>query len=96
MISLAGQLAVIRLRGCRGKQVLGKSDLEGLDHTAAHAGERLNTYLDRLAARTAQYLDLYWAHIVALADALLDRRKLSGKQVTDILRNVQSPPLSPI
>jgi hypothetical protein len=93
MIALAGKLASFRYRGAsRWDMVLTQSDLEGLSFAASHAGEsqeHLNLYLDRLAAKTTQYLDAYWSHVEALADALLSRRKLTGKQVVTILRGVK-------
>jgi hypothetical protein len=93
MIALAGKLASLRYRGAsRWDVVLTQSDLEGLSFAASHAGdsqERLNSYLDRLAAKTTQYLDAYWPHVEALADALLRHRVLSGEQVMTILRGVE-------
>jgi hypothetical protein len=51
----------------------------------------LNSNLDRLAAKTAQYLDRYWSHVEALADTRLSRRELTGKQVVTILRGLERP-----
>ena len=93
MIALAGSLASLRYRGAtQRKMVLTQSDLEGLSFAASHAGEsqeRLNSDLDRLAAKTSQYLDAYWMHVKVLANALLRHRVLSGKQVVTILRRVK-------
>jgi hypothetical protein len=92
MIALAGQLAVIRLRGCRRKEALSQGDLEGLSYAATHAGvskRGLNSYLDVIASRTALYLDVFWPHVEVLADALLCRRELAGQQVASILRALE-------
>lgn len=98
MIALAGDLAVFRFRGCRWRKNLSAGDLEGLTYAATHAGasqERLNSYLDRLASRTVLYLEVFWAHVEALAKALMHRREMTGQQVTAFLREVESQPTSP-
>ena len=91
MIALAGELAVIRHRGCRKGQSLNRADLARLTYLAAQAEaseEPLAPYLDRLALKTTLYLDVYWPFVEALARALLDRRDLTSRQVTDILREL--------
>jgi hypothetical protein len=91
MVALAGELAEARFRGRRRKH-LNQADLDGLTYVGAHAGrEGLDPYLDRLAARTALYLDIYWRHVEVLADALLRRLRLTGQQVGEILRGVDTP-----
>ncbi len=92
MIALAGELAAIRFRGSDTKKELSRSDLEGLTYIAAHSGEseeRLSSCLDRLAALTALYLEVYWRHVEVLAEALMNSRELTGQEVTDVLRGVE-------
>ena len=94
MIALAGGLAEARFRGRRRRKHLSPGDLNGLVYAGAHAGrEGLEPYLDRLAARTAVLLDLYWGHVEALADALflVGPREVTGEQVAAILRGVEAP-----
>jgi hypothetical protein len=93
MIALAGELATIRRRGSRKGQSLNRGDLARLTYVAAQAEaskEPLESYLDRLVARTALYLDVYWSYVEKLADALLERRELTGRQARGILRGVES------
>jgi hypothetical protein len=88
MIALAGELATIRRLGCRKGQSLNRGDLARLTYVAAQAEaskQPLESYLDRLVARTALYLDVYWPYVEKLADALLERRDLTSRQVADIL-----------
>lgn len=78
-------------RGYRRRKHLNQADLDGLVYVGAHAGrEGLDPYLDRLAARTALYLDVCWGHVEILVDALLRRLKLTGEQVGEILRGVDT------
>jgi hypothetical protein len=91
MISLSGELAEARFRGHRRRTHLNQADLDGLTYVGAHAGrEGLDPYLDRLAARTALFLDIYWRHVEVLVDALLRRLRLTGQQVGEILRGVDT------
>jgi hypothetical protein len=98
MIALAGELAVSRLRGsCRAKG-LSRGDLDALTYAAFHAGDSpgcLDSQLSRIAAQTALYLEVYWSHVEALADALLRRRNMSGRQVIAILSGVERLPSLP-
>ena len=88
MIGLAGDLAVWKYRGTP----LGytpDSDLTAVSYAAALAGdtqESFDYYLDRIAARARLYLDVYWEGVLAVAAELLDRRRLSGGDVVDLLR----------
>ena len=86
---MSGDLAVWRYRGTPLKKAPTASDLTMVSYAAALAGdsqESLDVYLDRIAARTRLYLDVYWEGVTAVASELLDRRSLSGGDVVDLLR----------
>jgi hypothetical protein len=92
MITLGGNLALLRSRGSGRRVGLSRGDLEALSFAASQAGqsqESLDSYLDRIASRAALYLEANWRRVEALADALLRRRVLTGRQVATILRGVE-------
>jgi hypothetical protein len=93
MISLAGDLAVWKFRGTPLKKAPTESDLTMVSHAASLVGDTqggIGAYLDRIAARTRLYLDVYWEGVMAVAAELLDRRSLSCSEVGGLPRRCRS------
>ena len=95
VIMFAGPVAASRFRGCD-PQILG-ADRQTALHIAGriHTGEVLTKYWDYILERTRQIVagPPFWAQIELVADALLERGTLTGKQVRDICFEAKySPP----
>ncbi len=96
MVSLAGDLAVRLYRGTPLLKEPTDSDLDAVVHAAAlaiAAGEDAEAHLQTLISKTVLLLSVHWDRLLALSDALLDKRRLTGAQIVDLLRNPRSSPV---
>ncbi len=74
------------------REDVSKEDIVGVEDYMAHAGGSprcVNAYLDRLAARTSLYIQVYWSGVETVAAELLDRRAIPGPEVEALLRGTR-------
>lgn len=91
LITFAGPVAESRFRGRRNTRILGTDYEYALDIAfQLHCGEVLEKYWDYMLERTRQMVTspLVWVQIEVVANALLERGTLTGKQVRDIRREI--------
>ena len=96
LTATAGPMAEARYRGCRvAWHRLCGTDRAILDSglVMTHAGgfgpECQAAYLAYLKTRAAEWLETLWPRIEVLADALIDRRELTGDEVDKLVRTVK-------
>lgn len=93
VIGLAGQISEGKMRGRRPRYGMGSDNRQVVDLILNIGSEKtVNAFMKYCWCVTEDFVDLRWAEISAVAQALLDRKTLKQSDVAELIRLGSSAP----
>ena len=65
-------------------------------HAGGSSRETQDAYLAYLKVRAAEWVERLWPQIEIVANALIERRTLTGEEVEELMRTVRPIPPAPV